>query len=418
MRSTANITQKFREARAEINSINNKTLQLEQQRDDNKKSFEEKDRLLQQQISALKSQIKPVFGSDNIFRAACLEGDMELVNDYYQWGLPDGTISYDQNDQSDGTHGDPINNAIKGDHPEILRLLLKHVVDQVHSAVYAHLKEENEDEKKIETVRKHVIDVIGRDKIDFIPYYYNLRYGFDKVYIEFLANRSQPLLIEAILLGSTKCATLLLNEFGADPRRTPYYDHVRNGCDWRPTGFYTVKGEALGLAIDRGLTDVALLLIQKGANVNAYYGNQQKDIEESSSLAGYSRYYTRKGFDGKMDLSPLMLAAMRGNVVVVKELLAKGADYHRHDRNGKTAMQFTDNTEILKLFEQSINADAEKLREEIHEHNVVVQVTKNPGILKQSQSALCTLTRKLNELNEFIAVCTKAPEVKAVSPSC
>jgi ankyrin repeat protein len=79
--------------------------------------------------------------------------------------------------------------------------------------------------------------------------------------------------------------------------------------DWQPT--------ALLLAINEGLTPIALFLIERGADVNVQ-----------------TRHF---GGDGR-NLSALMRAAIDGQTEVVAALLAKGAAVDARNENGNTAL--------------------------------------------------------------------------------
>ena len=78
---------------------------------------------------------------------------------------------------------------------------------------------------------------------------------------------------------------------------------------WQPT--------ALLLAIDQRLTPVALLLIERGADVNAQTGDTGGDQRQ---------------------LSALMRAAREGLAEVVAALLAKGAVVDARNQNGNSAL--------------------------------------------------------------------------------
>ncbi len=93
-----------------------------------------------------------------------------------------------------------------------------------------------------------------------------------------------------------------------------------------------ILGSALTLAIEFGFTDLALLLIKKGANLNVWH----------KVNVGYQTFkYTA-----------LMLAAKLNQVEVVKSLLEQGANILDRDRDYKTAIELTNNPEIKSLINQ------------------------------------------------------------------
>ena len=147
---------KFRESQALYNSTSQRITELKRQRHEEKIKFEQNHLQLEQQIFAEQAKInRPEFDQQNLFRAACRAGDMQLVNDYFDLDLLRGAnISYSQEDNQDCTDCDPINNAIKGDHPEMLELLINRTANCLYNKVYNHI-ECNE-----VTVKQHLINVI------------------------------------------------------------------------------------------------------------------------------------------------------------------------------------------------------------------------------------------------------------------
>ena len=98
-------------------------------------------------------------------------------------------------------------------------------------------------------------------------------------------------------------ARVLLDK-GADPDV-----RMRSMQTWQPT--------ALLVAIDSGRAPMALLLIERGADVNAGTAYQGGDMRQ---------------------LSALMRAARAGQAEVVAALLAKGAEVHARNENGNDAL--------------------------------------------------------------------------------
>lgn len=367
MHSTSNIIGKIQQSPTQQDKID----QLEKQRRDLQTDFQMKDRELLEKIKLLKKSLP----ADN--------GSAYVTNDLYHFSLEGGEISYEINDKAT-PHADAINNAMKADDPNILRSLIQTAIDRVTFATYNLNTNEEDDYLKL-TVKDKIINVIGTNKRgELEPFYADLKYGFHPITIGFLTKRSQPLLIEAILLGSSQCATLLLNEFGADPS-TPYYHVVHSSGSYSYVS-YDQECEALALAIDRNLTDVALLLIQKGADLNGI------------PLTGFIKHVTDTSSDSIRGLTPLMLGTMKNNDIIVKTLLEKGAQYDRLDRNRKNAMQLATSPTIIDLFNAHISKDEEALHEEISECNKVMQMTKSTAIITQSQKAVKAAEEKLSNI--------------------
>lgn len=162
----------------------------------------------------------------------------------------------------------------------------------------------------------------------------------------FLLNREQSLLLEAVFFNSVKCAKLLIEEFHANPSSLEYYkDHSVYLSDT------VVIGSALTLAIELGHTELALLLIEKGANTETPYGNDQTE-----------KSYNHMAWDKYSDLRALLLAAKKNNDVVVSALLKHGADTKAYDRNGKYAIDLATDAKVIQLLKD--HAAALEVKEE------------------------------------------------------
>lgn len=297
------------------------------------------------------------------FRIACYTGDKDLVEKL----LPivdfnsSRTIFYSRQDaqqqekecewHKDGKYCDPINNAIRGDHPDILRMLLNRALLILSKAVWRYIphshtpdreeysahESDNTDDLNEHAAKKMLLTIINTGSNT--PYYWKLDQNDDSK--SGFMNRHQPLLTEAILLESPKCAALLINEFDADPN-SHFYEHHRGEM----TGYYyTTQGNALALAIDHNLTEIALLLIKKGASLTDRYGNEEKSVD----IGMWNRYSVMR-WNGALNLTPLLLAAQKNNRTIVKALLDCGADTRDKYKN-KTAAELTSDPDIKKMLE-------------------------------------------------------------------
>lgn len=355
-------------------SIAEQIRQLEKQKQLLEK-LEAEERAEQERQKRLKQQ------DDKIqLRAASFDGNIALVKELIgrRVTMQDGEISYPQKldiDQSllkpanfdnNGFNNDPINNALKGDHADILGLLVGRVADIVRGNLEDYIQYRrdlwryhndfraqqdpliipfNTEDKN--QIKKNVVNIMENDQHgktyyhvghEFVPHG---RFSDFRVrYCTSFFNRTNSLLIEAILFGATKCAKLLVNELSADP--SCYFYDTTYKKDQEIT---KIRGDALTLAIDCDLTDIALFLIEKGANLTVSYGNTA--IKESF-YSNY-KYQTVWCWNGKRDLTPLLLAAKKNNVAVVKALLACGADIRDKDKNGHTAEELTTDAELKKI---------------------------------------------------------------------
>jgi len=103
---------------------------------------------------------------------------------------------------------------------------------------------------------------------------------------------------------------------------------------------------ALAAAVLKGHTDIALFLIQSGAEVNnkdvrgftaAHNAAQEGNLVVLKALAEAGADLDVKG--GDYQTTPLGLAALKGHLEVVKFLAAKGVDLGATDKDGKTALE-------------------------------------------------------------------------------
>ncbi len=134
----------------------------------------------------------------------------------------------------------------------------------------------------------------------------------------------------AIEEGQTETVTALLQ---ADPSL------VKSQSDYGDLPFFT--------AVESGRTDMAALLLSKGADINAADRNGRTPI--SLVLQGYGgrsaemlallidKGASLKTFDND-GLTPLHLAARQGSVALVKTLLDKGVDVNIRSRHGDTPL--------------------------------------------------------------------------------
>jgi len=120
---------------------------------------------------------------------------------------------------------------------------------------------------------------------------------------------------------------------------------VRSGADldilYGPDKFSALSAAAL-----KGHTDIALFLIQSGAEVNskdirgftaAHNAAQNGDLVVLKALAEAGADLDVKG--GDYQTTPLALAALSGHLEVVKFLTTKGVDLGATDKDGKTALE-------------------------------------------------------------------------------
>jgi len=119
---------------------------------------------------------------------------------------------------------------------------------------------------------------------------------------------------------------------------------VRSGADL-DTLYGPDEFSALAAAVLQGHTDIALFLIQSGAEVNskstrgftaAHNAAQEGNIVVLKALAEAGADLDVKG--GDYQTTPLGLAALKGHLEVVKFLAAEGVDLGATDKDGKTAL--------------------------------------------------------------------------------
>lgn len=287
-----------------------------------------KQALLKKEQLAVEQEIeqnKKLHDKQTMLKKFCFEGNAVLVKQLLDENIeiPSGCISYSKINTFRPEQLDPINCAILGDHDDILRMLF---TSENWSASNESLQGE---------------------------------------------------LVEAILLSASRCAIYLINE-GISPIDEPVYSYYRESGSY---GGPVRKelGQVLGLAIDLDLTEIALLLIQKGADVNQTYGKKEEKYSYTfESSEPYHYYKLARG----MNTTALILAAEKGNVAVVKALLDRGADAQIRDCNGKTALELTQDDDIIKL----LNACPNKLK--------VIETLPTPNRIPEQdtkQSSTCKL---------------------------
>jgi ankyrin repeat protein len=152
-------------------------------------------------------------------------------------------------------------------------------------------------------------------------------------------------LIHAIAAGNVDIAKLLM-EKGAD------------------VGLKNDEGmTALWPAVDNGSTGIVRALIEKGADVEALLGGKKgEDFPSPLHLALYrakpdiAKMLIEAGADvnakNKSGLTPLMRAALSEQVEIVRLLIARGADVNAREDGGKTALKYAkkaNNKEIAKM---------------------------------------------------------------------
>lgn len=126
---------------------------------------------------------------------------------------------------------------------------------------------------------------------------------------------------------------------------------------------------ALSVAVIRGYEDIALLLIEKGASLDARDKSGDRDNQHpGNSPVHYAAIYGRKRVLHAMldrGVSPnlrdrngrtlLMLAAENGHHDTVRMLLERGADPNARSAFGETALELAqrrDNPETVRLLQQ------------------------------------------------------------------
>ncbi|HUT61814.1 MAG TPA: ankyrin repeat domain-containing protein [Phycisphaerae bacterium] len=108
----------------------------------------------------------------------------------------------------------------------------------------------------------------------------------------------------------------------------------------------------LRYASSSGNREVALLLLAEGADVNAQPGGGERSALHFAVQGGHAALVelllnhgadieAKQEFSSDADgVTPLLLAAGKGNVEIVKLLLSKGADLKATDNNGLTALSY------------------------------------------------------------------------------
>ncbi len=129
------------------------------------------------------------------------------------------------------------------------------------------------------------------------------------------------------------------------------------------------KSTPLHIASNMGHTKIVVLLVQKGADLNA------KDKYNITPLHGAcygghtktAKVLIQKGADlnakNKIGSTPLEVASRFGHTQIVKLLIQKGADVHGSGKDDWTPLHFALNAEIAKmLIDRGANVNAKSLR--------------------------------------------------------
>lgn len=352
------------------------------------------------QLEKQKKQLK----QDNkaALSAACFRGDVETVKVLLDKGVsinhgqivypivlnfskPEEKAKAEQKQANEKyQYLDPIQAAIKGDHPDVLRLLIEKAgtVLEKFLGYYAewtanynaqHTEYNDTPYDSLSTDDnikvKNIVHINDENACDSDCYYSHLQrlVGEKEAYSDadymsddeennghaklphFYGQRQFSLLTEAILFNSEKCAEVLITEFNASPK-SQYVDEAAcaNAAPEKKS-----RGDVLCLAIDQGMTKIALLLIEKGANVNNRYGNEathyEYNVRSGSLFYHSSSSYEVTCWNGDKNLTPLLLAAKKNNADVVKALLKAGADITAKDDKGRTAQELATDPHVVAL---------------------------------------------------------------------
>jgi ankyrin repeat protein len=148
-------------------------------------------------------------------RVACQKGHIDLVKlllahnvniDCSNGSYHAACDHYDQSRTKQPFEGDAIYNAIKGDHPEVLELLINHAAQQMRKnllKIKGKLKDSHQDEEAVfcptlEVLAQQIASVIEANA-----------FQYKEARLSLTTDRKQSLLIEAIKIGSIKCAKFL-----------------------------------------------------------------------------------------------------------------------------------------------------------------------------------------------------------------
>lgn len=167
------------------------------------------------------------------FRYACRKGYVELVekllkykldidsfNGYspvpYEDKIEDDEVEDDEV-KDDAVPGDAIYNAIKGDHPEILNLLLTHATTIQANKIkkYQHDHRPGEDIFSVVCPTNEILMAQLATIQDIHSY---ILPHMSDTKMRWVAGRHQSLLIEAINANSEKCVNFLINKFNSTPQ--------------------------------------------------------------------------------------------------------------------------------------------------------------------------------------------------------
>lgn len=270
---------------------------------------------------------------------ACQKGDLEAMNALLHQGARIERF-HDEDDRgcapsysrdsdewkNNPFEGDALHNAIRGDQPDALQWLMNHLATILFPelATLRNTKADCDEEGKFPLLFPDSNAVVAQ--IAGVINLHRFLYQSNTPASVCIMSRQNSLLIEAVLANSDKCVEMLVTNFLASTDKLTLY-YILSGSE---TLGRMQKGDALTLAIDHGYTKIAAILVNSGCSLETRYGDRQ--------CMHHGRNSMYQGWDFERDLTPLLLAAIKGNDVMVKLLLEKGADITACDRNGKSAL--------------------------------------------------------------------------------
>jgi ankyrin repeat protein len=121
----------------------------------------------------------------------------------------------------------------------------------------------------------------------------------------------------------------------------------------------SADGSGLAVAIEHGRMDILRLLFDhadKPAPELVVTAAKNKNLEALDLLLARG---VDPNFQGSHDATPLMIAAQLGWIDGVQHLLAKGADRHLADTDGKTAADYAASPDIIALLDAPPSVDSQ-----------------------------------------------------------
>jgi len=455
---TALTTIKNQSELAEIERIEAEEARKKAERD------KRKEELKQQQESLAKAQAQQskydLTSPNKALLQACQQGDIEAIKSllengadihFSKYGIAPEHARNSKEWNDNPLAGDAIHNAIRGDQPEALLFLIKHLADKLHAQMnkingWGHRLAGDYDIEFADVD----INALASQIAGVVNLAHDNRHTLierREVKLSCIMTRKNSLLIEAVLANSEKCVAMLLQQFAkAEYRRVVSHEYLRDnfrgryldgstllvigeneectvhfghqnskvlrgseasdllkevaakskeiddscyrygekisndaalinkitelcGCTYHDNlvkysivvsgdmNSYTFqKGDALTLAIDLGVTNIAKLLIESGCNLEEKYGNKEKKYYEFSSMWSPSPAYL--AWDRERDLTPLLVAATKNNQEIVSLLLEKGANIEACDRDGKTALALATDPAVPALIRDHLPLSA------------------------------------------------------------